>query len=168
MAERQPSGPWTVSTRHQWSAPFTTSGGPSLLRRLQGHAPSSNQVVGFLTLVISGCILLVLAGLTLAGAVLVLTFFGPIVLLTSPMWVPVGFMMFVVSAAVLSACGFGVAALAGASWLYNYFMGRQPAGSDRVDCARSRIADGPSDVTDYARECGGYPRSRVKDAAPGA
>ncbi|URD75560.1 Oleosin [Musa troglodytarum] len=164
MAERQPAGPWTVSTRHQWFAPLTTSGGPSLLRRLQGHTPSSNQVV------ISGCILLLLTSLALtgAGAVAALTFFGPIVLLTSPMWVPVGFVMFVVSAAVLSACGFGVAALAGASWLYNHFMGRHPAGPDRVDCARSRIADGPSDVTDYAWAYGGCPRSRVKDAAPGA
>ncbi|RZS17378.1 hypothetical protein BHM03_00049519 [Ensete ventricosum] len=165
MAERQPAGPWTVPTRHPWSAPFTTSRGPSLLRRLHGHTPSSNQVVGFLTLVFSGCILLVL---TLAGAVMALTFFGPIVLLTSPMWVPVGFLMLVVTAAVLSACGLAVAALAGASWLYNYFMRRRPAGSNRVDCARSRIADGPSDVTDYAREYGGYLRSRVKDAAPGA
>ncbi|KAK9105594.1 hypothetical protein Scep_022438 [Stephania cephalantha] len=46
--------------------------------------------------------------------------------------------------------------------------GWRPPGSDRVDYARSRIADTASHVKDYAREYGGYLQSRVKDAAPSA
>ncbi|KAF2922332.1 hypothetical protein DAI22_07g104900 [Oryza sativa Japonica Group] len=57
--------------------------------KVQTHAPSSTQVVGFLTLVVSGAELLLLTGLTLIGAVVALNFLGPIALLTSPIWVPV-------------------------------------------------------------------------------
>ncbi|XP_072994944.1 oleosin-like [Typha latifolia] len=161
MADRQ-SGP-IRSTRSG-----RASAGSSLLRRLQEHAPNSTQVVGFLTLVISGAILLLLTGLTITGTVMALIFLGPILLLTSPIWVPVGTVAFVAVAGFLSMCGFGVAMLAGATWMYKYFTGRHPVGSDRVDYARSRIADTASHVKDYAREYGGYLQSRVKDAAPGA
>lgn len=140
----------------------------TLSRRLQDHAPNSTQVVGFLTLVVSGAILLLLTGVTITGAVMGLIFLAPILLLTSPIWVPVGFVLFVLVAGFLSTCGVGVAALAGATWMYKYFTGRHPVGSDRVDYARSRIADTASHVKDYAKGYGGYLQSRVKDAAPGA
>lgn len=55
------------------------------------------------------------------------------------------------------------------AWLYKYFRGLHPVGSDRVDYARSRIADTASHVKDYAWEYGGgYFKGKVKDAAPGA
>ncbi|XP_078153339.1 oleosin family protein [Carex rostrata] len=139
-----------------------------LSRRFHDHAPNSTQVVGFLTLVISGAILLLLTGVTITGTVMGLIFLAPILLLTSPIWVPVVFVLFVLVAGFLSTCGVAVAALAGTTWMYKYFTGRHPVGSDRVDYARSRIADTASHVKDYAREYGGYIQSRVKDAAPGA
>lgn len=65
-------------------------------------------------------------------------------------------------------CGFGVVAVAALSWVYRYFRGLNPPGSDRVNYARNRIYDTASHVKDYAREYGGYLQSKVKDAAPGA
>ncbi|EHA8591720.1 oleosin 1 [Cocos nucifera] len=159
MADRQPgAGP-----RAQRPA-----SGQALLGRLQDRAPTSTQVVGFLTLVISGGFLLLLTGLTLTGTVAGLVFFGPIILLTCPIWFPVAAVIFIAIAGFLSFCGFGVAVVAGATWLYRYFSGRHPMGSDRVDYARSRIADTASHMKDYAWEYGGYLHSRAKDAAPGA
>ncbi|KAL6618724.1 hypothetical protein ACP70R_033863 [Stipagrostis hirtigluma subsp. patula] len=150
------------------SPPPADSSSATLLRRVQTHAPNSTQVVGFLTLLVFGAVLLLLTGLTLTGAVVALVFLGPLALLTSPIWVPVAIALFVLVAAALSACGFAVAALAGATWMYRYFTGRHPVGADRVDYARSRIADTASHVKDYAREYGGYLHNRSKDAAPGA
>lgn len=76
--------------------------------------------------------------------------------------------MFVTAAGFVSMCGFGAAVVGGLSWMYKYFKGMHPPGSDRVDYARSRIYDTASHVKDYAREYGGYLHSKVKDAAPGA
>lgn len=141
----------------------------TLLQRVQAHLPNATQVVGLLTLLIAGAALLVLAGLTLTGAVVALVFLGPLALLTSPIWVPFSFALLVVAAASLSFVGFAVAALAAATWAYRYFTGRHPVGADRVDRARSRLADTASHVKDYARrEYGGYLGNRTKDAAPGA
>ncbi|KAM3380301.1 hypothetical protein BC332_09821 [Capsicum chinense] len=146
----------------------TNMANSTFLRKLQEHVPNSTQLVGFLTLIISGAILLLLTGLTLTAIILGLIFFTPLVLLSSPIWMPVGTVLFIVIFGFLSVCGFGVATLASLSWMYRYFRGLHPPGSDRVDYARSRIADTASHVKDYAREYGGYLHSKVKDAAPGA
>lgn len=160
----------TAAQRLGYAPVASAADSPSttLLRRVQTHAPNSTQVVGFLTLAISGAVLLLLTGLTLTGAVVALIFLGPIALLTSPIWVPVAVALFVLAAAALSACAFVVVAVAAGTWMYRYFTGRHPVGADRVDYARSRIADTASHVKDYAREYGGYLHSRAKDAAPGA
>ncbi|XP_027121374.1 oleosin G-like [Coffea arabica] len=156
----------------QWPPrPTTTStaGATTLfLRKMHEHAPNSTQLIGFLTLVISGGILLLLTGLTLTATVLGLIFFAPLIIISSPIWVPAGSILFVIIAGLLSFFGFGVAAMAAFSWLYRYFRGFHPPGSDRVDYARSRIANTASQVKDYAREYGGYLHGKVKDAAPGA
>ncbi|XP_010262686.1 PREDICTED: oleosin 1-like [Nelumbo nucifera] len=165
MADRQ-TGPG--QGQGQRNVLRTSSGCETFLRRLQDHAPNSTQLVGFLTLVISGGILLLLTGLTLTATVLGLIFFTPLIVISSPIWVPAGTILFVSIAGLLSMCGFGVAVLAGASWLYKYFRGWHPPGSDRVDYARSRIADTANHMKDYAREYGGYLQSKVRDAAPGA
>lgn len=164
MADRQP-GPGPVSR------PTRAGGGPTsatFLRRLHGQAPNSTQLVGFMTLVISGGILLLLTGLTLTSTVLALIFFTPLILLSSPIWVPAGTVLFIAIAGFLSLCAFGIVTLAGASWVYKYLRGWHPPGSDSVDYARSRIVDTASHVKDYAREYGGYLHGKVKDAAPGA
>ncbi|GAA0159860.1 hypothetical protein Leryth_006569 [Lithospermum erythrorhizon] len=66
----------------------------------------------------------------------------------------VGTILFAVVAVLV--CGVGVTSIAVLSWTYRYFRGYHPVGSDRVDYARSRIADTASHVKDYAREYGGW------------
>ncbi|KAF5734074.1 Oleosin family protein [Tripterygium wilfordii] len=153
---------------NQQRSPTPNSITSSFLRKLHLHSPNSAQVVGILTFIISGAVLLLLTGLTVTALVLGLIFFAPLIIFTSPIWVPLGTILFVVIAGFLSVCGFGVAVVVGLSWLYRYFKGMHPPGSDRVDHARSRIYNTASHVKDYAREYGGYLQSKVKDAAPGA
>ncbi|XP_059664046.1 oleosin G-like [Cornus florida] len=148
--------------------PTTNGPGGAFLRKLHEHAPNSTQLLGFLTLIISGGILLLLTGLTITAVVMGMIFFTPLIVILSPIWVPVATILFFAIAGFLSVCGFAVSAVAGLSWMYRYFRGFHPPGSDRVDYARSRIADTASHVKDYAREYGGYLHSKVKDAAPGA
>ncbi|KAK7347424.1 hypothetical protein VNO80_21954 [Phaseolus coccineus] len=138
------------------------------LRKLQDRAPNSAHLGGILTLLITASVFLLLAGLTLTGAVLGLIFFTPLIIVSSPVWVPASILLFVITAGFFSACGFVVALVAALSWMYRYFRGLHPPGSDQVDYARSRIYDTASHVKDCAREYGGYLQSKVKDAAPGA
>ncbi|XP_062029812.1 oleosin G-like [Rosa rugosa] len=140
----------------------------SFLSKLQGHVPNSTQLIGLLTLLVSGGILLLLTGITITVTVLGLIFFTPILIVSSPIWVPLGTVLFLTAAGFVSMCGFGAAVVGGLSWMYRYFKGMHPPGSDRVDYARSRIYDTASHVKDYAKEYGGYLHSKVKDAAPGA
>ncbi|XP_074558275.1 oleosin-like [Curcuma longa] len=134
------------------------------LRRLHQRAlPTSTQkLIGLLALLTSGGILL---SLTCA---LTLVFLGPAVLLTSPIWVPPVAIAFLVTSVAVPACAFAAAGVAGAAWVYRYAKGWRPAGCDRVDYARSRIAETASHVKHRAREYGGYKKSSTKDAAPGA
>ncbi|XP_019189655.1 PREDICTED: oleosin 1-like [Ipomoea nil] len=141
----------------------------SFLRRFQDHAyaPNSSQLFGFFTLVVSGGILLFLTGLTLTATILGLIFFTPLILISSPLWIPIGTVLFIAIAGLLSVCTFGIAVILTLSWLYRYYRGFHPPGSDRFDYARSRIVDTANHVKDYA---GGYLHggNKVKDAAPGA
>ncbi|KAM1478031.1 hypothetical protein TB2_039238 [Malus domestica] len=170
MADRHQN---PAQTQQQQRAPRhsnhnTPTNASTFLRKLQGSAPNSTQLVGFLTLLVSGAILLLLTGLTVTATVLGVMFFTPLIIVSSPIWVPLGIILFLTAGFFVSMCGFGAAAVAGLSWMYRYFKGMHPPGSDRVDYARSRIYDTASHVKDYAREYGGYLHSKVKDAAPGA
>lgn len=158
MADRQ-----GVSGQTQIRNPST-----NFLTRLHENSPNSTQIIGFLTLIITGAVLLLLTGVTITATVLGLIFFSPLLLISSPIWVPVGALLLVLGAGFLSLCGFGVVVGAALSWVYKYFSGSHPVGSDQVDYARSRIVGTASQVKDYAREYGGYLQSKVKDAAPGA
>ncbi|CAL0325742.1 unnamed protein product [Lupinus luteus] len=152
MAERNPT-----SAQTQRAPPRPTT--PTFLHKLQHHAPNSTQ------LTVTGAILLLL---TVAGAVLPLIFFSPLIILSSPIWVPAGTILLLIVTSFLSMVGFGIIAVAALSWVYRYYRGLHPLGSDRFDYARNRIYDTASHVKDYAREYGGYLQNKVKDAAPGA
>lgn len=166
MADRHPSSA-TQNYRPQ-SRPSNPTAGSTFLRKLNEHAPNSTQLIGIMTFIVSGSILLLLTGITVAATVLGLIFFAPLILISSPIWVPIGTFLFLITAGFLTMCGFGVAVVAGLSWTYRYFRGLNPPGSGRVDYARSRIYDTASHVKDYAREYGGYLQGKAKDAAPGA
>ncbi|XVE64089.1 hypothetical protein DITRI_Ditri07aG0073100 [Diplodiscus trichospermus] len=161
MAERNPS-------QQRAPRPNPTPISSTFLRKIQAHAPNSTQLLGFSTLFVSASILLILTGVTVSAALLGFILFMPLILISSPLWFPVGSVLFVTIAGFLSACGLGVLAVAGLSWMYRYFRGMHPPGSDRMDYARSRIYDTANHVKDYAMEYGGYLQSKVKDAAPGA
>ncbi|XWS37688.1 hypothetical protein CRYUN_Cryun19dG0066500 [Craigia yunnanensis] len=161
MAERNPS-------QQRAPRPNPTATASTFLRKIQAHAPNSTQLLGFLTLFVSVSILLILTGLTVTAAILGFIFFMPLILISSPIWFPIGTVLFLSIAGFLSACGFGFVAVSGLSWMYHYYRGMHPPGSDRVDYARSRIYDTASHVKDYAMEYGSYLQSKVKDAAPGA
>ncbi|XP_010461720.1 PREDICTED: oleosin 16 kDa-like [Camelina sativa] len=143
----------------------TTTNHPlsSLLRQLlQSQSPNySGQLFGLLAFFISGGILLLLTGITVTASVLGIIAFLPVIIITSPIWIP----LFLLVTGFLSLAGFLFATGAVVSWLYRYFKGMHPIGSDQVDYARSRIHDTAAHVKDYA---GGYFHSTLKDAAPGA
>ncbi|XP_010500440.1 PREDICTED: oleosin 16 kDa-like [Camelina sativa] len=143
----------------------TTTNHPlsSLLRQLlQSQSPNySGQLFGLLAFFISGGILLLLTGITVTASVLGIIAFLPVIIITSPIWIP----LFLLVTGFLSLAGFLFATGVVVSWLYRYFKGMHPIGSDQVDYARSRIYDTAAHVKDYA---GGYFHSTLKDAAPGA
>ncbi|KAL4627828.1 hypothetical protein ACB092_05G193600 [Castanea dentata] len=145
-----PKGEIQERPHQNHSINFSNSTTSAFLRKLKDYAPNSSQLVGLLTLLIpAGSILLLLT-------VLCIIFFSPLILFTSPIWFPIGTFLFVVTVGFMSLCGFGVALVAGLSWLYRYFRGMHPPGSDRFDCARSRIDDTVSHVKDYETQYGGY------------
>ncbi|KAE9609675.1 hypothetical protein Lal_00006651 [Lupinus albus] len=158
MAERNPT---SALTQRAPSRPTT----PTFLHKLQYHAPNSTQLASLFTLTLTGAILLLL---TLAGIVPAFIFFSPLIIVSSPIWVPASTILFLVVTSFLSMVGFGIVAVAVLSWIYRYYRGLHPVGSDRFDYARNRIYDTASHVKDYAREYGGYLQNKVKDAAPGA
>ncbi|PSR96565.1 Oleosin like [Actinidia chinensis var. chinensis] len=159
MADRHGGAPPPSNHHHQ---------GSSFLSRRHSHAQNSSQLLGLLTLIISGSILLILTGVTVTATVLSLIFFSPILLISSPIWVPAAAVFFIAATGFLSMCGFGVVVATALSWIYRYFRGFHPPGSDQFDYARSRMADTATHVKDYAREYRGYLHGKVKDAAPGA
>ncbi|KAI3474072.1 hypothetical protein Pfo_028860 [Paulownia fortunei] len=160
MTDRQ------YSSRRRAAAGSTTSS--SFLQKLREHAPNSIQLIGFATLTISSGILLLLTGLTLTATFLGLIFLAPLILISSPIWIPAGILFLIAATGFISFCGFAFATAAALSWLYRYFRGFHPSGSDRFDYSRTGVADTASHAKDYAREHGGYLHSKVKDAAPGA
>ncbi|KAJ6976375.1 oleosin 1 [Populus alba x Populus x berolinensis] len=164
MADRAPTQRATRPT----TTP-TTHSGSTFLRKLQLHIGSnSSQLVGLLTLIISGSVLLLLTGITVTGSVLGLTLLTPFDHHFKPHMDPYGHSPLLCCCWALIFLRFGLAVVAGLSWVYKYFRGLNPPGSDQVDYARNRIYDTASHVKDYAREYGGYLQSKVKDAAPGA
>ena len=123
------------------TTPRTTTSS-SLLRKLRHHVANSNQLFGVLTLLITGSILLLLTGLTIVGSVLGLILFAPLIIVTSPIWIPLCAVLFLVTAMFLSMCGFGIVVLAVLTWMYRYFKGlHHPPGSNRVSHALNRVKE---------------------------
>nr|XP_009787078.1 PREDICTED: oleosin 14.9 kDa-like [Nicotiana sylvestris] len=64
-----------------------------------------------------------------------LIFFTPLILVSSPIWFPIGTLLFIAVSGFLSVFGFGASTFAAISWAYRYFK-------------RSRIADTASHMKD--------------------
>ncbi|CAI9773130.1 unnamed protein product [Fraxinus pennsylvanica] len=121
-------------------------------QRLQDSAPSSGQAMRFLSAATIGGVLLGLSGLALTGTVIALIIATPVLVLVSPILIPAGIVLFLVTVGFLFAGGCGVVALAALSWIYNYVAGKHPPGSDQLDYARMRIANKARDVKERAKE----------------
>ena len=67
-----------------------------------------------------GATFLVLSGLTLTGTVMVLIFTSPVVVLFSPILVPVGIVLFLAACGFVFSGGCAVAAVTALSWLFRY------------------------------------------------
>ncbi|KAG2590430.1 oleosin-like [Panicum virgatum] len=181
MADRPPPGPRGAASPSAGHAPAS---GEHPLHSLIGraaqafHVRGSTQLLGFLALAVTLTALVVLVGVTLAGALVALVLLSPLVLLTAPLWAPAAAAVFLAGAASLLACCAGAAAVAAGTWAHRYLTGRHPVGAHRVaepSSGAAAVAEVASRVRGYydayAREHGGFPRhprARVKDAAPGA
>ncbi|CAL1405544.1 unnamed protein product [Linum trigynum] len=126
------------------------------------NAPTSTQL--------TGTFLLFFTGITITNiGILSLLFFAPLVIISSPIWIPIGTLLFVLVSGSLMLSSCFVAFVAGSSWMYSYFRGMHPPGSDQVDHARSRIVDTATHVKDCAKEYGEYMQNKInRDVAPGA
>uniref|UniRef100_A0A7N0UZM0 Oleosin n=1 Tax=Kalanchoe fedtschenkoi TaxID=63787 RepID=A0A7N0UZM0_KALFE len=143
-----------MSTEH--SRPFT--------QKLYDSAPSSRQTVKFLTAATTGASLLLLSGLVLTATVIGLVVATPLLVLFSPVLVPAAFVLFLAFAGFVSSGGFGLAAVAALGWIYNYVAGKHPPGADKLDYARTMIADKARHVKERARDYGHAVQHRVQDA----
>jgi hypothetical protein len=157
--------PWT--TEHQERSLIGRAA-----QALHAHGSTPQQLLGFLALAVTLTALVVLAGVTLAGAFAALVILSPLLLLTAPLWAPLAVAVFLAGAASLLAC------CAAGTWAHRYLAGWHPVGAHRLETTSSggaAVAEVASRVRGYydayAREHGGYPprpHARVKDAAPGA
>lgn len=128
--------------------------------RPESHNASSSTV-----LLIGGALLLVLTGLAVTGTFLVfLVFIAPLLLISSPIWVPLCFFLFVTVCGMLSLFGLGLAGLVGAYWLYRFLRDESPPGSGRAD----RVYETARNMKEYVRDYGGYLQSKLRNVAPGA
>ncbi|CAM6041723.1 unnamed protein product [Sphagnum compactum] len=76
---------------------------------------------------------------TFTGTTITVLLATPVVIFFSPVWIPLATVAFFAVSALLGAGAFGVAAVSAVSWVYNYFRGRQPYGSDRLFLKANRV-----------------------------
>ncbi|XP_010047300.3 oleosin 1 [Eucalyptus grandis] len=125
--------------------------------------PPARQAVKVATATTIGGALLVLSGLTLTGTVLALIVATPIMVLFSPILVPAGIAVALITAGFLASGGFGAAAATALTWMYRYFAGKHPAGEEQVEYARAKIADTARDVKEKAKEYGQYVQHKAQE-----
>ncbi|EPS67281.1 hypothetical protein M569_07497 [Genlisea aurea] len=101
------------------TSPSGAKSGVFFMQKRREDATVSSQVVGLASLAISGGILLLLTGVTLTTSVLILILSVPFLLITSPIWIPAGFLIFI----SVAGFGFAVAAKVVLSRVYKYFVG---------------------------------------------
>ena len=113
--------------------------------------------------------LIAVAAAVVVGAAIALTLLAPILLFFSPILVPVGIVLFLCTAGIVTAGSTGVAI----SWLYRYFTGRRPQGSERLDHMKGQVHEtlehmkhraqdmAPQGLGEEAGEMGGQARDQA-------
>ncbi|KAA3457991.1 oleosin 1-like [Gossypium australe] len=92
----------------------------TITRKLNNSALSPRQTAKFLTATTLGAMLLFLSGLTFTGTVIALVMATPLMVLFSPVLVPAGLAILLVTTGFLFSGGCGVAAITALSWIHNY------------------------------------------------
>ncbi|OWM90522.1 hypothetical protein CDL15_Pgr014825 [Punica granatum] len=134
---------------HQRPAADTQS-----IRELFRMGPTKSQVVVVLTLLPVGAILLLLAGLTLAGTLIGIAVTAPLFVIFSPILVPATLLIAFAVTGFLTSGAFGITALSAISWIVNFIRNMRGASlSEQVDHAKLR-----------ALETIGYLGHRTKEA----
>ncbi|TYI71957.1 hypothetical protein E1A91_D07G025700v1 [Gossypium mustelinum] len=96
----------------------------TITRRLNNSAPSPRQTAKFLTATTLGAMFLFLSGLTFTGTVIALVMATPLMVLFSPVVVPAGLAILLVTTRFLFSGGCGVAVITALSWVHNYVQGK--------------------------------------------
>jgi len=107
--------------------------------KIREHSPNSRQLIGVVTIITAAVLLLTVGGVLLGGTAIAVTIGTPIVIFFSPILVPLAITLFLATAGLLTAGGFGLATYSAVRWLYEYVKGHHPVGSDKVDAAKNRI-----------------------------
>ncbi|KAE8729897.1 hypothetical protein F3Y22_tig00003041pilonHSYRG00053 [Hibiscus syriacus] len=94
----------------------------TLLQKVKALAPDSSQLL-------------------ILPSILGFIFFMPLILVSSPVWFPIGAVLFVSITGFLSACSFEAVIVAVLLLLYRYVNGMQPVGTDTVEQRGKRIID---------------------------
>ncbi|KAL2649594.1 hypothetical protein R1flu_017722 [Riccia fluitans] len=118
--------------------------------RIQEKAPTQRQLTGGLTIVTIVGLLTAVGGLLIGGLALGAAVLTPVFIVFSPVLVPVGTVLLLGIAGLLSAAGFTLAGFSSLRWLYQYFKGHHPVGSDNVDDAKNRIVNTASHLKERA------------------
>lgn len=108
---------------------------------------------------------MLLSGLTLTGTVIALIVATPILVLLSPILVPAGIMVFLVTAGLFFSGGCGLMAILALTWMYNYLTGKHPPGADKLEYARGQLARKAHDMKERAKEYGQYVQQKAQEAA---
>lgn len=127
-------------------------------------AGRTRNTVRFLTAAGIGTSLLVMSGLLLTGTVIALVMATPVLVIFSPILVPVGIVALLTVAGLVVSGGFGVAAVSALAWIYNYVAGKHPVGADQLDSARTTIARKAKAVKEKAKGYGHFVQSRAHEA----
>lgn len=104
----------------------------NLYYRAQQNAPNQRQVLGLVALVVAAGLVLLLGGLALTGTTITVLLATPVLLFFSPILVPLAILAAFAVSGLLGFGVFGVSVFSAISWIYNYYKGRHPVGSDQV------------------------------------
>lgn len=103
-----------------------------LYYRAQANAPNRRQLLGLVTLVAAAGVLLFLGGLALTGTTITFLLATPVLIFFSPILIPLAIVAFFAISSLLGFGVFGVTAASAVSWVYKYYKGGHPVGSDQV------------------------------------
>lgn len=114
----------------------------------------THQVAKTATAVTIGGSLTLLSGLTMATTVIGLVLATPVLVISSPVWVPATIFTLLLVAGFFTSGGFAATSVAVLYWMYRYATGQHPVGADRLDRARAKIASAAGEMKDKAEQFG--------------